>query len=81
LEQKTAVAKKTSPMLSGSITWLAPKMIRISYNFLYDFVEDYRCMPALFHSASIIFNQPQIINEELFEELLWRRPFRPLSKS
>lgn len=41
--------------------------------FLYDFVDSYRNSTNLFHSASIIFKGPEIINEDMFECLLWQR--------
>ena len=41
--------------------------------FVYSFVEHYREAGSLFHSAAIIFRQPTIIDENTFEELLWKR--------
>lgn len=41
--------------------------------FLYDFTDKYRLSQDHFHSAAIIFNGPEIMNEEIFETLLWQR--------
>jgi FPC/CPF motif-containing protein YcgG len=42
-------------------------------HFLYDFVDEYRNSNGSFHSAAILFRQPQIINEKSFDALLWER--------
>lgn len=42
-------------------------------NFLYEVVEQYRSSKTSFHSAAIIFKGPQIMNEEVFDVLLWKR--------
>lgn len=41
--------------------------------FLYSFVDTYRSSKELYHSAAIIFEQPQIIDEVMFDEYLWQR--------
>jgi FPC/CPF motif-containing protein YcgG len=41
--------------------------------FLYDFVEEYRNSNEAFHSAAVIFREPGILDEEIFDELLWKR--------
>jgi FPC/CPF motif-containing protein YcgG len=41
--------------------------------FLYEFVDEYRTADELYHSAVIIFQQPLLINEELFDRLMWER--------
>ncbi len=41
--------------------------------FIYDFVDTYRNSTALYHSVAVIFKGPEIIDEELFEKLLWMR--------
>ncbi|MCY7420241.1 MAG: YqcI/YcgG family protein [Chitinophagaceae bacterium] len=41
--------------------------------FLYAFVDEYRKSENLYHSAAIIFKQPQNISEAMFEEFLWQR--------
>jgi len=58
-------------MVAGNMA--CPKDDLVILQFLYNFVEDYRNSQMPFHSAAIIFNQPQMISEELFEELLWQR--------
>ncbi|MGZ5191922.1 MAG: guanitoxin biosynthesis heme-dependent pre-guanitoxin N-hydroxylase GntA [Flavisolibacter sp.] len=69
---KTAITKQQLRcMVAGNMA--CPKDDRDILRFLYDFVEDYRKSPRPFHSAAIIFNQPQISSEELFDELLWLR--------
>jgi FPC/CPF motif-containing protein YcgG len=41
--------------------------------FLYQFVDDYRHSAEFFHSASIIFQEPRSLNEEMFDTFLWQR--------
>jgi len=41
--------------------------------FLYDFVDIYRGADTFFHSASIIFKGPEVLGEDAFDGLLWRR--------
>ena len=41
--------------------------------FLYDFVDEFRNSKKTFHSASIIFKEPKVVNEEIFDELMWKR--------
>jgi len=42
-------------------------------HFLYDFIDDYRHSPDIFHSAAILFDAPLISPEEMFDTLLWQR--------
>lgn len=42
-------------------------------DFLYAFVDAYRNSIVMYHSAAIIFKQPQQTSEAMFEELLWQR--------
>src|SRR5215213_7951842 len=42
-------------------------------NFLYHFVDDYRNSQNSFHSAAIIFKEPQQTTEEIFDQFLWQR--------
>ena len=42
-------------------------------DYLYAFVDEYRNSEDLYHSAAIIFKQPQQTSEAMFEELLWQR--------
>ncbi|HSU29376.1 MAG TPA: guanitoxin biosynthesis heme-dependent pre-guanitoxin N-hydroxylase GntA [Chitinophagaceae bacterium] len=41
--------------------------------FLYNFVDEYRLSDDFYHSAAIIFTDPQIDNEKMFDELMWQR--------
>ncbi len=41
--------------------------------FLYSFIDGYRTAKNMYHSAAIIFKQPDELNEELFDQLLWQR--------
>lgn len=41
--------------------------------FIYQFVDDYRSSEAAFHSAAVIFEQPENISEDCFEEFMWMR--------
>ncbi len=50
-----------------------PKDDHAILNFLYSFIDDYRKSGEFFHSASIIFEGPIDIDEELFDSLLWKR--------
>lgn len=42
-------------------------------NFLHAFVDSYRDAKKIYHSAAVIFKAPVDINEESFDDLLWRR--------
>ncbi len=50
-----------------------PKDDKAILQFLYDFVEDYSRSDKIFHSAAIIFKNPLLINEYIFDKLLWER--------
>jgi FPC/CPF motif-containing protein YcgG len=50
-----------------------PKDDQQILHFLYDFVDGYRNSKTSFHSAAILFRLPEIINEQMFEPLLWER--------
>lgn len=50
-----------------------PKDDQDILSFLYDFVDVYRSSKELYHTAAIIFKQPQYLPEEAFDELLWQR--------
>lgn len=41
--------------------------------FIYNFVDEYRQSTEDFHSVAIIFEQPQIYSENMFEQLMWQR--------
>lgn len=42
-------------------------------NFLYDFIDNYRASEKSFHSATIIFKEPKLNSEKMFDDLLWQR--------
>lgn len=50
-----------------------PKDDRTILEFLYNFIHIYRNSNELFHSAAIIFRRPTIVNEKMFDVLLWRK--------
>ena len=50
-----------------------PKDDKAILDFMYSFTAFYRKSIKGFYSAAIIFNQPEIINEEMFDALLWKR--------
>jgi FPC/CPF motif-containing protein YcgG len=41
--------------------------------FLYQFVDEYRTAEKMYHSAVIIFKEPEKFSEEMFSDLLWKR--------
>ncbi|MEO8569151.1 MAG: guanitoxin biosynthesis heme-dependent pre-guanitoxin N-hydroxylase GntA [Ginsengibacter sp.] len=41
--------------------------------FLYSFIEDYRQSNELYHSATVIFKEPAVDNDEMFDVLMWQR--------
>ncbi|MBA3648283.1 MAG: YqcI/YcgG family protein [Chitinophagales bacterium] len=41
--------------------------------FLYEFIDEYRNSEQIYYSAAILFKDPEINNEEKFDELLWQR--------
>lgn len=50
-----------------------PKDDRAILAFLYDFVDEYRMEKSDFHSAAVIFANPDRISEREFDDSLWRR--------
>lgn len=50
-----------------------PANDRAIVDFLYSFIKDYRQQESLYHSAAIIFRQPQAITEGQFEDYFWQR--------
>ena len=85
-EYKTFISNKTFPciaaraalasghikcMLAGHLA--CPKDDRAILEFLYSFVDEYRLAKNTFHSAAIIFNGPQNVSEEYFDQYLWQR--------
>lgn len=49
-----------------------PKDDSFILSFLYDFVDLFRQTKTQFQTACIIFKHKQILNEEMFETMLWR---------
>ena len=69
---KAALAKQQIKyMVADHIA--CPKDDLAILQFLYDFVDDYRNSKEFFHSAAIIFKEPEFHNEEMFDRLLWQR--------
>ena len=50
-----------------------PKDDAIILQFLYDFVDEYRRTNDFYNTATIIFSAPSTYNEEIFDQLLWKR--------
>jgi len=42
-------------------------------DFLYSFVDTYRASNDFYHSAAILFKEPQGCTEEMFEDAMWKR--------
>lgn len=58
-------------MVAGNMA--CPFHDRLILQFVYDFISDYRQSTTLYHSATIIFDGPDIRDEEHFDTLLWQR--------
>lgn len=50
-----------------------PKDDRDILNFLYKFIDEYRESNELYHSAAVIFEGPEFIDDEQFDKLMWQR--------
>jgi FPC/CPF motif-containing protein YcgG len=50
-----------------------PKDDAAILDFLYNFIDNYRTGGNIFYSAAIIFKQPGIHSEEMFDQLMWQR--------
>jgi FPC/CPF motif-containing protein YcgG len=50
-----------------------PKDDQAILQFLYDFTDTYRKSDKAFHSAAILFREPDDLNATLFDTLLWKR--------
>lgn len=50
-----------------------PKDDRSILDFIYGFVDKYREAGTLFHSAVVIFDQPEIYNEKMYSQFFWDR--------
>ena len=69
---KVALAKQQVKCMVAD-NMACPKDDEKILQFLYVFVEAYRNAKEMYHSAAIIFNQPAVDSEEIFDELLWKR--------
>ncbi len=69
---KDAMAKGNNKLfLADNIA--CPKDDKAILDFIYKFTDFYRKSGKVFYSAAVIFKQPEIINEEMFDALLWQR--------
>jgi len=50
-----------------------PKDDRSIIDFMYSFVDEYRNSTNSFHSAVVIFKGPDIVAEQMFDQILWQR--------
>ena len=69
---KDAVAKGNIKLFVAD-NIACPKDDKAILDFMYDFTQYYRNSGKGFYSAAVIFKQPEIINEELFDAFLWQR--------
>jgi uncharacterized protein len=69
---KASMSKEQqSVFVAGHIA--CPKDDADILSFIYDFVDKYRSSDKMFHSAIVIFEQPIIHNEQVFEQFFWQR--------
>ena len=69
---KDAVAKGNIKLFVAD-NIACPKDDKAILDFMYNFTQYYRNSGKGFYSAAVIFRQPESINEELFDALLWQR--------
>ena len=69
---KNAVAKDNIKLFVAD-NIACPKDDKAILDFMYDFTHFYRNSGKGFYSAAVIFKQPEITNEELFDAFLWER--------
>ncbi len=50
-----------------------PKDDQSILSFLYNFIDQYRLSETQFHSVCVIFKNPFLVNEKMFDQLLWMR--------
>lgn len=50
-----------------------PKDDMAIMQFMYSFVDEYRHTDSFFHTAAIIFKGPDVVDEGIFDQLLWQR--------
>jgi len=69
---KAAVAKEQlSVMVAGHMA--CPHDDKAILDFIYNFVDSYRTADTIFHSAVIIFRQPDIYAEQMYSPFFWAR--------
>lgn len=69
---KDAMAKANIKLLVAD-NIACPKDDKSILDFMYSFTHFYRKSGKGFYSAAVIFMQPEIVNEDLFDALLWQR--------
>lgn len=72
------VAAKAALVKEQQQIFIAPHLACPSHDaqilkFIYDFVDGYRSADSLFHSAIVIFEQPNIYSEQAYAKLFWQR--------
>lgn len=69
---RAAIVREQIPcMVAGHMA--CPADDRNILRFLYDFADCFRKATTAFHSAAIIFKEPKIFSEAIFDDLLWQR--------
>ncbi len=69
---KAAMVKsQLNVMVAGHMA--CPKDDKAILDFIYNFVDNYREANSLFHSAVIIFEQPEIYSEQMYSQFFWDR--------
>lgn len=58
-------------MVAGHMA--CPKDDKAIQDFIYSFVDGYRESGKIFHSAVVIFTQPDIYSEQMYEQFFWNR--------
>jgi FPC/CPF motif-containing protein YcgG len=65
------VKEQINVMVAGHMA--CPKDDKAILDFIYNFVDKYRQADSLFHSAVIIFEQPDVYNEWMYSQFFWNR--------
>ncbi|OYQ37758.1 hypothetical protein CHU92_07625 [Flavobacterium cyanobacteriorum] len=69
---KAAMARgQVKVMAAGHMA--CPKDDRAILDFIYSFVNDYRSAGTMFHSAAILFSEPEVFSEEMYARFFWSR--------
>lgn len=69
---KAALAKEQlNVFVAGHMA--CPKDDKAILNFIYSFVDRYRQSENMFHSAVIIFEQPDVYDEQMYSRFFWSR--------